>query len=312
MSRSELLRQALARGEPLLVRAHGAAGGGLVLALQAFGAALAAHRGLEVQEWTAFPPSRKGGRVAAWLRVSQGRLEAAAPLGTPDVVVLVNEPEDGGEDFAVGTRGALYVLNTPRSPEEAAARWRLGGTIVTVDGDALGRRHLGRPLANVPVLAALVRAVGLEPQAARTALRNRLKARGLPERVVEASLALFAEALVAARSAEVPEEGTAHPARPFKGFGALPAGAQTALRGSLKRARATARTERVAFADPRGLCDGCALCVAQCPEGIVELAPDPARGGIVRGVRFEGFCKTCGECVAACPHGLFQKVVEAS
>ena len=159
-------------------------------------------------------------------------------------------------DFAEGTSEALYVLNTRRTPEAAAARWRLGGTVVTIAGDSLAKKHLGRPLANAAVLAALVKAVGLPAQAARTALRERLRRRALPERVVEANLALFAEALEAVKQAQTPAVGTAHPWRPFTGFGELPAGAQTSLRTSLSRKRID-RGLRVEFADPEGRCDGC-------------------------------------------------------
>ncbi|HEY3446617.1 MAG TPA: 2-oxoacid:acceptor oxidoreductase family protein [Myxococcales bacterium] len=227
-TRPQLLRQALERGEAVLVRAHGEAGGGALLALQAFGAALASHRALQVQEWPSFPPNRKGGPTVAWLRVARSGLEAAAPIGAPEVVVRIDGDEDGG--FAEGTRGALFVLNTALPPDEAARRWRLGGTIVTVDGAALGRKHLGRPLAGVAVLAALAEAVDLEPQAVRTALRNKLREHGQPETVVEANLALFTEALGAWKSIDWPEEGAGHPPRAFRGFGELPAGAQTGLR----------------------------------------------------------------------------------
>ena len=231
MTCSQLLRRALDRGETLLVRGHGMAGSGLTLAFQALGAAAAAHRDLKVQQWPCLPASRRGAPVVAWLRVARHALDAAAPLGPPDVAVAL---EAGGGAFAQGACGALYVLNTLDSPEQAAARWGLGGTVVTVDGDALGRKYLGRPLGNVAMLGALGHAVGLEPQALRTSLREQLRARGLAQAVVEANLALLAEAPAAARSADLPQVGAGHPAAPFKGFGALPAGAQTGLRGPPK------------------------------------------------------------------------------
>lgn len=312
-SHAARLRERLERGETLLVRAHGIAGGGLVLLTQALGAALASHRNLDVEAWPIFPPSRRGGLVTAYLRVAAGRVEpCAAASSAPDIVVLLNEAAAAELDFAEGTDAALYVLNTPRSPEEAAARWRLGGTVATVAGDALARKHLGRPLANGAVLAALVSSVGLEPQAARTALRDRLRRRGLPERMVEANLALFADSLGHIRSAEVPAVGTAHLARPFRGFGVLPAGGQFGLRTSSRRGARRENAGRVDFADPRNQCDGCALCVALCPEGVLELSVDTGRPGILRGARFEGFCQVCGECVAACPFGLFTRVDEIS
>ena len=103
-----------------------------------------------------------------------------------------------------------------------------------MDGDGLGRKHLGQPLAGVPVLAALTETLGLEPQAVRTALRKKLGEHGQTQEVVEANLALFTEALGAWRSVDAPEDGSAHPARPFQGFGELPAGAQTGLRSATR------------------------------------------------------------------------------
>ena len=104
-SRPQLFRLALERGEAVLVRGHGVAGGGLLLALQALGAALAAHHALQVQEWPSFPPNRKGGATTAWLRVARTGLEAAACIRAPDVVLRVDGDQDDG--FAEGTASAL-------------------------------------------------------------------------------------------------------------------------------------------------------------------------------------------------------------
>jgi ferredoxin len=65
---------------------------------------------------------------------------------------------------------------------------------------------------------------------------------------------------------------------------------------------------KIAFADPTSKCNGCSLCVVQCPEGIIQFKPDPARGPIVYGALFDEYCKVCRECVTACPLDLFSEV----
>ncbi|HVE86222.1 MAG TPA: 4Fe-4S binding protein, partial [Myxococcales bacterium] len=65
---------------------------------------------------------------------------------------------------------------------------------------------------------------------------------------------------------------------------------------------------KIQFADPTSRCNGCSLCVVQCPEGIIQFTPDPARGPIVHGARFDDFCKGCRECVVACPLDLFSEI----
>jgi pyruvate ferredoxin oxidoreductase gamma subunit len=310
--RAQRLRALLQGGGTIDLRGIGKAGGGLVLAVQAFAAAVADVPGLDVQDWPLFSSARKGANVTAFLRIGRGRVEIASAVTEPQIAVLMNEAAGEEQDFAEGTSDALYVLNTTRSPAEAAQKYRLAGTVAVIAGDDLGNAFLQRPLANVAVLAALVRASGLiEPVQARASLASRLRKRRLPERIVEANLAMFDAALDLARIEGVSREPDAgHFRPPFRGYGSLPVGAQSRLRTS--RTNRTAGYGRpgvrVEFADPTARCNGCSLCVVQCPEGIIEFRPDPARGPLVTGARFADFCKVCRECVAACPLDLFREV----
>jgi ferredoxin len=204
------------------------------------------------------------------------------------------------------------VVNTAEPPDAIAERHRLGGVIATVDGDGLGSRYLGRPLGNVAVFAALVRTTDLvAPELARASLQKALGKRRLPDRIVEANLALFDDALEKVQRVErAPAPKTDHRAPPFAGYGRLPVGAQAALR--------TARRNRtsgygrpgvtIQFSDDQTRCNGCSLCVVQCPEGIIQFTADPQRGAIVHGAAFADYCKVCRECVAACPLDLFHEV----
>src|SRR5215470_15407265 len=117
--------------------------------------------GRDVQDCSDLSPTGNGPNDSAFLRIGRGRIEMASAVIEPDVAVLMNEATADEQDFAEGTSDALYVLNTQRGPEETARKHLLAGTVVTIDGEALGNRFLGRPLANVAVLAALVRASGL-------------------------------------------------------------------------------------------------------------------------------------------------------
>jgi Pyruvate/2-oxoacid:ferredoxin oxidoreductase gamma subunit/Pyruvate/2-oxoacid:ferredoxin oxidoreductase delta subunit len=291
--RAQSLRERLARGECIDVRGHGKPGGGLMLAIESFAAAVAGLPGLDVQDWALLSSERKGATVCAHLRVSRGKVERSSAASEPHVVVLMNEAAAEEVDFAEGTRNALYIVNTWHSPEMAAARYRLGGRVVTIAGDELGKKYLGRPLANVAVFAALVRASGLvEPGQARASLEAHLLKRRLPRRIVEANLAMFDASQGVMRLGEFPPHE--HARKPFaSGYG-------------------RAGAKGVVFSDPLSKCDGCSLCVVQCPEGIIEFKADPSRGTMVYGARFVEFCKVCRECVTACPLDLFREIAVAT
>jgi 2-oxoacid:acceptor oxidoreductase gamma subunit (pyruvate/2-ketoisovalerate family) len=308
--RQDLLRHRLDAGAAIDLRGDGKAGGGLVLAMQAFAAALAKQPGLDVQEWPLFSSARKGANVRAFLRVASGRVEMTCQVTAPDIAILMNEAAGDEVDFADGTREGLYVINSALAPEAAAARWRLSGTIATIAADDLGSKHLGRPLGNVAVFAALVRTTGLcALDFARDSLAYSLRKRRIPERLVSSNLSLFEEALTCVREADITADCD-HRRAPFAGYGPLPVGAQAALRSSRHHHTAGYGRPgvRIEFADAASRCNGCSLCVALCPEGIIDFTADPARGALVHGARFADFCKVCRECVAACPLDLFQEV----
>ena len=311
-STTRTFRERLRAGESIDLRGYGKAGGGLVLAIQAFGEAVSSDPGLDVQDWPLFSSARKGANVCAYLRVAQGRVENTSRVSQPDIALLMNEATGRDVDFAEGTQDALYLVNSASTPQEVGARYRLSGTVATVDGDALGRKHLQRPLPNVAVLAALLQTSGLvDVRQGRDSLEHRLEKRRVPARIVQANMALFDEALDRVRVERVAFAGPGeHQPTPFAGYGALPAGAQSQLRTSLSNRTAAYGRPGVAteFSDAAKKCNGCSLCVVQCPEGIIEFDADPARGTIVRGAKFGTYCKTCRECIAACPLELFHEV----
>jgi 2-oxoacid:acceptor oxidoreductase gamma subunit (pyruvate/2-ketoisovalerate family) len=313
---SQHLQDRLRAGLAIDVRGHGKAGGGLLLALQSFGAAIAMEPRMDVQDWPLFSSARKGANICAYMRIAVGAVEMTCQVTEPDIALLMNEAAAKEVDFAQGTTSAIYVVNTPDSPEATAERYRLGGTVVTIAGDALGLEHLGRPLANVAVVAALAQTTGLvDCNVARESIEKSLTKRRIPERLVLANLGLYDAALERVRTAEIPSgPSTVHSSPRFQGYGQLPAGAQSQLRTSRRNHTAGYGRPgvRIEFADPTARCNGCSLCVVQCPEGIIEFTADPSRGAIVHGAKFADYCKACRECVAACPLDLFSEVAAAT
>jgi len=182
---AQRLRDRLRAGLAVDVRGHGKAGGGLILAMQSFGAAIALDPEMDVQDWPLFSSARKGANVCAYMRIAVGRVEMTCQVTEPDIALLMNEATAKELDFAEGTSAGIYVVNTTDSPERTAERYRLGGTVTTIAGDALGLQYLGRPLANVAVVAALAKATGLVDCAvARESIRKSLTKRRIPERLV--------------------------------------------------------------------------------------------------------------------------------
>jgi 2-oxoacid:acceptor oxidoreductase gamma subunit (pyruvate/2-ketoisovalerate family) len=306
------LRARLRAGQAIDLRGHGKAGGGLILAMQSFGAAVATDPSIDVQDWPLFSSARKGANVCAYMRIAAGKVEMTCQVTEPDIAILMNEAAAADLDFAEGTSSGLYVVNTASSPGATARRYRLGGTVVTIAGDDLGREFLGRALGNVAVFAALVKATDLvDVGTARESIRKSFAKRRIPDRLIEANLALYEAALEKVRVAQVPSDAaTIHRRPPFHGYGALPVGAQSQLRTSHRNHTAGYGRPgvRIEFADPTSRCNGCSLCVVQCPEGIIEFTADPSRGAIVHGAKFADYCKACRECIAACPLDLFSEV----
>jgi pyruvate ferredoxin oxidoreductase gamma subunit len=306
------LRRRLAEAV-LEIRGDGKAGGGLVLAFQSLAALFARDSSLHVQEWPFFGSARRGANIRSFLRVSRRPVMAACEVTRPNLVLLMDEGAAQAEDFARGVApGGSFVLNTRHDPDACARHFRLSGRVLAVPGDEIGRRHLGHSIGNVSAYVALARVIGdFDRGDVIEGFLATLRKRHVPEAVVVRNRA----ALEA--SFEEIQEGVFDCAGPgdhapigFHGYGELPVGAQTPLR--LSAAHATAHYApsgfRLRFEDPHDACNGCGLCIANCPEGIIRFVPDSDRGVRVIGVDVGRFCKLCQECVAVCPEKLFSSV----
>ena len=303
----------LLRTSVLEIRGDGKAGGGLVLAFQSLSNLLLGDPRFHVQEWPFFSSARRGANIRSFLRASRKPILAACEVTRPSLSLLLDEAAGRTVDFASGVpRGATFILNTRHTPQECARHYRLSGRVVTVPGDDIGTQFLKRSIGNVAAYMALVHAVGAFPQdEAIASFLVSLQKRHIPQSIVD----LNRHALEA--SADAIQVGEFDEARPgdhspdsSAGYGALPVGAQTRLR--LSRTNYTADYSpsglRLQFADPQRVCTGCAHCITNCPEHVIQFQPDPERGLLVTGVDVTTYCKLCRECVSVCPEHLFQQV----
>ena len=301
------------RTSVLEIRGDGKAGGGLVLAFQSIAGLCLRDPKVHVQEWPFFSSARRGANIRSFLRVSSNPILAACEVTRPTVALLMDEGAGRTVDFAQGVPpGGTFVLNTRRSPEDCARHFGLSGRVLTIAGDDIGTEHLKVPIGNVSAYVALATAIGgFEEGEIVESFLYTLKKRRIPEAVLERNRRALEASMGAVRSGVFDESGRRdHAAAAFPGYGTLPVGAQTALRLSQTNRTADYAPSgfRLRFEDPKVACNGCAQCIADCPEGIILFRPDEERGVLVTGVDVTNFCKLCRECIAVCPENLFRQV----
>jgi len=309
METLELL--AIIRRSVLEFRGDGKAGGGLVLAFQSLANLCLSDPEMHVQEWPFFSSARRGANIRSFLRISRRPINVACEVSRPVVSVLMNEGTARSVDFAQGVlRGGTFVINTRHAPEECAHHYRLSGRVITIPGDDIGEKYLKHSIGNVSVYIAAACAIGdFEMANIVESFLETLKKRHIPSSVIDRNRnALLASADAVCES--ICDEGVAtdHELATWGGYGVLPVGAQTSLRLSQTNRTADYAPSglRLQFQDPKSLCNGCAHCITNCPEGIIQFVPDAELGVKVTGVDVSTFCKLCGECIAVCPEKLFK------
>ena len=295
----------------LEIRGDGKAGGGLVLAFQSLAALTIADERLHVQEWPFFSSARRGANIRSFMRVSGALITTACEVTRPALALLMDEAAARSVDFTDGVpKGGTFVLNTRRSPEVCAKHFGLTGRVITVPGDDIGTRHLKHPIGNVSAYVALAHAIGgFVFEQVEQAFVNVLEKRRIPSALIERNREAIRASREAIRIGIFEEERPAAPPTRFGGYGELPVGAQSGLRLSASNRTADyARSGyRLRFEDPQDLCNGCAHCITNCPEGIIRFVPDKERVVRVTGVDVSNYCKLCGECIAVCPEKLFSE-----
>jgi len=297
----------------LEIRGDGKAGGGLIVAFQSLASLLLDDPDLHVQEWPFFSSARRGANIRSFMRVSARPITAACEVTHPSVVLLMNESAARAVDFTDGVpRGGTFIVNTKHSPEECARHFGLSGRVFTVPGDEIGIQYLKASIGNVSAYVALTQAIGgFDLDRVTRSFLAILRKRRIPDVLIERNREALEASAAAVRSGvfDCAPSGVRASAG-FAGYGDLPIGAQSGLRLSLgnKTSAYAPSGFRLRFEDAADACTGCAHCITNCPEGIIDFVPEEERGLKVTGVDVSTYCKLCRECIAICPEHLFSEV----
>ncbi|GAB3036667.1 pyruvate ferredoxin oxidoreductase subunit gamma [Nocardioides flavus (ex Wang et al. 2016)] len=146
------------------VRIHGRGGQGAVTAAELLSVA-AFGEGRHAQAFPTFGSERTGAPVVAFCRIDDRPIRLREPITDPDALIVQDPTLLHQVDLfaGLGPEGHL-VLNTSSTVEalglsELVRRLR-PDRVVTVPATEIARRHLGRPVPNVPLLGAFAALTG--------------------------------------------------------------------------------------------------------------------------------------------------------
>jgi len=151
------------------VRIHGRGGQGVVTAAEMLSIA-AFTEGHHAQAFPSFGSERTGAPVVSFCRISDHEIRLREPIMEPDALIIQDPTLLHQVDVFAGLKRDGYILiNTNRSFDELGLTdlfkdWRCD-RLRTVSATDLSRKHLGRPMPNMPLLggfAAITRIIMLE------------------------------------------------------------------------------------------------------------------------------------------------------
>lgn len=149
--------------ETLEIRWHGRAGQGVVTAAVTLADVLSSEKGKYVQAFPEFGAEKRGAPILAFNRISQKPIRTHSQVYYPDIVVVTDPSLLGLVNIADGAKDdTLFLMNTTFDIPLVRERLKLGDRkIYALDAYTIARNELGRAIPNVPMVAALVKVVGL-------------------------------------------------------------------------------------------------------------------------------------------------------
>ena len=147
------------------VRIHGRGGQGVVTAAEMLSIA-AFGEGRHAQAFPSFGSERTGAPVVAFCRIDDKEIRLREPVMEPDALIIQDPTLLHQVDLFAGLKRDGYILiNTNRSFDELGLAdflkdWRRD-RLCTVPATDLSRKHLGRPMPNVPLLGGFAAVAGI-------------------------------------------------------------------------------------------------------------------------------------------------------
>ena len=285
----------------LSVRFHGRGGQGAKTASRIVGTA-AFLEGYQAQDSPIYGAERRGAPVSAFTRIDKKPIRERGFIAHPDLVMvadasLISDPAARVLD-GVGEHTVVFVNSTLTS-EQSQAQMSLPGRITTFDVTELALQQLGKRSAISALLGAVAgRLAGLRQDSIREAIGRELSDLGLDGSVIERNQAVALQCYEAVQPVAL-EKGDRRPAAPTqlqaptyepptRGTARISAGGNSILRET-----GGWRTFRPVLLPDK--CNGCWLCFAYCPDGVISMTKDD------RPLIDYDHCKGCQICVHECP-----------
>jgi len=172
------------------IRWHGRAGQGVVTAAVTLADVLASEEGKYVQAFPEFGAEKRGAPILAFNRISLKPIRTHSQVYEPDIVVVTDPSLLGLIDITEGAKDdALFLFNTTFDISLLRKRLGLGARkVYALDAYSIAREEIGRPIPNVPMVAALIKITGLlEPERFKEKLKASLSKK-LRKELVEGNL----------------------------------------------------------------------------------------------------------------------------
>ncbi len=152
--------------ETIEIRWHGRAGQGVVTAAVTLADALSAEKDIFVQAFPEFGAEKRGAPILAFNRISKKPIRTHSQVYYPDIVVVTDPSLLGAVDIGSGAKeDTFFLMNTTFDVGLIRERFSLGERkIFFLDASTIAQDELGKPIPNVPIVAALMKVAGfIEP-----------------------------------------------------------------------------------------------------------------------------------------------------
>jgi pyruvate ferredoxin oxidoreductase gamma subunit len=145
--------------ETIEIRWHGRAGQGVVTAATTLADVLSSEKDIHVQAFPEFGAEKRGAPILAFNRISQKPIRTHSQVYYPDIVVVTDPSLLGMVDISSGAKDdAIFLMNTTFDVSLIRKKLSLGKRkIYSLDAYTIASDELGRPIPNVPMVAALVK-----------------------------------------------------------------------------------------------------------------------------------------------------------
>ncbi len=147
------------------IRVHGRGGQGVVTATEMLSVA-AFEEGRHAQAFPSFGSERTGAPVVAFCRIDDKEIRLREPIMEPDALIIQDPTLLHQIDVFAGLRSDGYVLlNTHHTFEELGLadilKGRKAERFCTLPANEIGKKHIGRPIPNVPLIAGFAALSGM-------------------------------------------------------------------------------------------------------------------------------------------------------